>query len=334
VAPRDVLELRLTEAWEELLHVQCGVTDDFFELGGHSLLAVRLMSRIEQLYGKKIPLTTLFKAPTIESLATILRQERDGSSSSPLVPIQPHGSERPFFCVHAVSGNVLCYRALARRLGAQQPFYALQARGVGDEQEPQTRVEAMAADYLEAVRTVQSHGPYLLGGWSMGGLIALEMARQLEAQGEEVRLVALFDTKAPDGEGEEVMDDDSLLASFGLHLGLSREQLQDAASQAPADDHLSFLLDYLKGASIIPHDMGPARFEQQFRVFKANIHAARSYRPEDLPANVTLFRATEGSGLGWSQELEAYDVPGNHLTMMREPDVSVLAEIFSHRLHR
>ncbi len=326
VAPRDVLELQLTEAWEELLHVPCGVTDDFFELGGHSLLAVRLMSRLEQLYGEKIPLTTLFKAPTIESLATILRQERDGSSSSPLVPIQPHGSEQPFFCVHAVSGNVLCYRALARRLGAQQPFYALQARGLDDEQEPQTQVETMAADYLEAVRTIQSHGPYLLGGWSMGGLIALEMARQLEAQGEEVRLVALFDTKAPDGEEEEAMNDASMLASFGLHLGLSPEQLQDAVSQAPAEDHLSFMLDYLKAATIIPHDMSLARFEQQFRVFKANIRAARSYRPESLPTNITLFRATERSALGWSQELEVYDVPGNHLTMLREPNVSVLAK--------
>src|SRR5262249_39565166 len=150
------------------------------------------------------------------------------SNWSPLVAIQPQGSARPFFCVHAVSGNVLCYRTLAHRLGAQQPFYALQARGVDDEQEPQTRVEAMAADYLEAVQTVQPHGPYLLGGWSMGGLIALEMAKQLEAQGEEVRLLALFDTKALDDEAE-VIEEESLLASFALHLGLSPEQIQEAA---------------------------------------------------------------------------------------------------------
>ena len=318
VAPRDVLELQLTEQWEELLHVPCGVTDDFFELGGHSLLAVRLMSRIERLYGKNIPLNTLFKAPTIESLASILRQEKDGSSSSPLVPIQTHGSEPPFFCVHPVSGNVLCYRALARRLGAQQPFYALQARGVDDEREPQTRVEAMAADYLEAVRTIQSHGPYLLGGWSMGGLIALEMARQLQAQGEEVRLIALFDTKAPGAE-EEMIDDASLLASFALHLGLSKEQIEDAADA-------SVLLERAKAASIIPHDMSRARLDQQFRVFKANVRAARSYRPEDLPAGLVLFRAAERSpGLGW-ENLEAYETPGSHMTMLREPNVSVLAE--------
>ena len=213
---------------------------------------------------------------------------------------------------------MLCYRALARRLGAQQPFYALQARGVDDEQEPQTRVEAMAADYLEAVRTIQSHGPYLLGGWSMGGLIALEMARQLQAQGEEVRLVALFDTKAPDGE-EEVIDEESLLASFALHLGLSPEQIQEAADA-------SVLLERAKAASIIPHDMSLARLSQQFRVFKANVRAARSYRLNDLPANIALFRATERSpGLGW-ENLEVYDTPGSHMTMLREPNVSVLAE--------
>jgi len=109
-------------------------------------------------------------------------------------------------------------------------------------------------------------------------------------------------------------------------LGLSPEQLQDAVSQAPTDDHLSFMLDYMKGASIIPHDMSLARFNQQFGVFKANIRASHSYRPENLPTNITLFRATERSALGWSQKLEVYDVPGNHLTMMREPNVSVLAE--------
>ena len=345
VAPRDVVELQLTEQWEELLHVACGVTDDFFELGGHSLLAVRLMSRIEQLYGKKIPLATLFKAPTIESLSTILRQETDGSSWSPLVAIQPHGSEPPFFCVHAVSGDVLCYRALSRSLGAQQPFYALQARGLDDEQEPQTQVEAMAADYLAAVRSVQPHGPYLLGGWSIGGLIAFEMTRQLQAQGEEVRLLVLFDTRSPGAEEEaEVSDETSLFARFALLLGLSPEQLQEAAeafSQTQTEDPLSFLLDYAKAASIIPHDMSLEHLRKQFQVFNVNVRAARGYQLANVPANIALFRASERSPadptLGWGrlglEKLEVYETPGDHLTMMREPNVSVLAELFSHRLH-
>jgi len=180
----------------------------------------------------------------------------------------------------------------------------------------------------------------------MGGLIALEMARQLQAQGEEVRLLALFDTKAPDAEEEsEVIDDASLLPSFALHLGLSPEQLQDAAnalSQAQTEDYLSFLLDYAKAASIIPHDMSLARFRQQFRVFNANVRAAQSYRPAHLSGRIALFRAAErppgaDPTLGW-ERLEVYDTPGNHLTMMREPNVSVLAErlaeCFATKRHR
>jgi thioesterase domain-containing protein len=238
---------------------------------------------------------------------------------------------------------------LARRLGAQQPFYALQARGLEDGQEPQSDAEAMARDYVAAMRSVQSHGPYLLGGWSVGGLIAFEMARQLEAQGEEVRLLALIDTPAPNTE-EESIDDASLLASFALNLGLSREQLQDAAdafSQTQTEEPLSFLLEYGKAASIIPPDMSLARLHQQFQVFNANVSVARSYRPDSLPASLTLFRAAErppgtDPTLGWNrlglEKLAVYDVPGNHLTMMREPDVAVLAEklaeeLLSHGLH-
>ena len=158
----------------------------------------------------------------------------------------------------------------------------------------------------------------------MGGLIALEMARQLQAQGEEVQLLALFDTKAPDAEEEsEVIDDVSLLPSFALHLGLSPEQIQDAADT-------SVLLERAKAARIIPHDMSRARLSQQFRVFKANIRAARSYQLKSLPAGIALFRAGERSpgsdpSLGW-ENLKVYDTPGSHMTMMREPNVSVLAE--------
>jgi len=224
---------------------------------------------------------------------------------------------------------------LARRLGAQQPFYALQARGLEDGQEPQTDLAAMARDYVAAVRSIQSHGPYLLGGWSIGGLIAFEMARQLQAQGQEVEFLALFDTPAPNAE-EEAIDEASSLASFALHLGLSREQIQAAAnafSETQTEDPLSFLLEYGKGVSIIPRDMSLAGLRQQFRVFNANVSAARNYKAANLPVNISLFRAAERSAnatvdatLGWSQQVRVHDVPGNHLTMMREPHVSVLAE--------
>ena len=118
-------------------------------------------------------------------------------SEQPLVPIQPQGSLPSFFCAHAVGGNVFSYVGLARRLGPTQPFYALQARGLMGTQEPHTRIEEMAADYIHAIRAAQESGPYMLGGWSMGGLIAFEMACQLQRQGQQVALVALFDSITP-----------------------------------------------------------------------------------------------------------------------------------------
>ena len=115
---------------------------------------------------------------------------------SPLVAIQPKGNRKPFFCVHPVGGNVLCYAELARRLGDDQPFYGLQARGLEGGLPPRDTIEAMAALYLEAIRAQKPAGPYLLGGWSLGGVVAYEMARQLQAQGEQVALLALIDTDA------------------------------------------------------------------------------------------------------------------------------------------
>ena len=176
VAPRDLWELRLARLWEELLDVHpVGVTDNFFDLGGHSLLAVRLQLRVQEEFGPELPLAILFQESTIEALARRLRGPAPAAAWSPLVPIQVGGGEPPF-CVHPVGGHVGCYAPLARHLGSDQPFYGLQAAGLEGDQEPGDEVEAMAARYLAAVRAVQPHGPYRLGGWSFGGLVAFAMA--------------------------------------------------------------------------------------------------------------------------------------------------------------
>ncbi|HEX2524309.1 MAG TPA: amino acid adenylation domain-containing protein, partial [Terriglobia bacterium] len=196
VAPRDDLELQLTHIWEDVLGVRpIGVRDNFFELGGHSLLAARLLASIENRLGKKLPLATVFQGATVEHLAAILRQDAKPAPRSSLVAIQPAGSKRPLFLVHPAGGHVFPYVHLARYLGPDQPCYGLQARGLEEGEEPHTRIEDMAADYIKALRTVQPIGPYLLGGWSMGGLVAFEMAQQLHAQGEGVDLLALLDAR-------------------------------------------------------------------------------------------------------------------------------------------
>jgi thioesterase domain-containing protein/acyl carrier protein len=343
VAPRDGLELRFVQTWEEVLGVRpVGVTDNFFDLGGHSLLAVRLLARVQKLFGQNLPLVTFFQSPTVEALAGILRRGTRPRSRSPLVSIQPSGSRPPFFCVHPGGGHVLCYADLARRLGNDQPFYGLEARGLGAGEEPLARVEEMAAYYIEAVRGLERQGPYLLGGWSFGGLVALEMARQLRGQGGEVALLALLDSRAPGSFGKFADFDDStalaLLARelgnlFGKDLPVSSDDLR----RLGRGEQLDYVLERAIRTGVLPPDIGLSQIRRLLRVFKANLRAMRDYAPGIYPHRVTLFRAGErfagtdqDPAMGWGElaagGLEIYEVPGDHYTMVREPHVQALAE--------
>jgi phthiocerol/phenolphthiocerol synthesis type-I polyketide synthase E len=193
--PADDTTRQLTRIWQELLGIDSiGVDQNYFDLGGDSSLAVHLFVQIERVFKVKLPLATLFDAPTINELAQVLRSEAAPSGWSPLVPIHTGGSRPPFFCAHGAGGNVLIYRDLARRLGTDQPFYGLQSPGLDGSCEPLTRIEDMAAAYLKEIRKVQPHGPYFLGGYCLGGTVAFEIAQQIHAQGDRVALLALFDT--------------------------------------------------------------------------------------------------------------------------------------------
>lgn len=192
-------ELKLLSIWEGLLkQLGIGILDNFFELGGDSLLGVNLFVEIEETFGSALPLSVLIESPTIAKLAERIDGSTTHSNWKYLVPIQEGGRVPPLFCMHAAGGNVLFYRDLAKELGSDQPVYGLQARGVADKTETaHDRVEDMAAEYLEEIRSFQPDGPYRLCGSSFGGLVAFEVARQLTQIGEEVELLALFDTYAP-----------------------------------------------------------------------------------------------------------------------------------------
>ncbi|OAD20369.1 thioesterase, partial [Candidatus Thiomargarita nelsonii] len=165
--------------------------------GGHSLLAVRLFAQIEKIFGRNIPLTVLFQAPTIEQLTKIIRQKGWSAPWSSLVPIQADGSKPPFFCVPAAASTALSFEKLARHLGTDQPVYGLQPLGFEEGQVPHNRVEDMAAYYLKEIRALQPEGPYYLGGMCFGAFVVFEMAQQLLAQGCTVALLALFDPGPP-----------------------------------------------------------------------------------------------------------------------------------------
>jgi phthiocerol/phenolphthiocerol synthesis type-I polyketide synthase E len=192
---QDTTTRELTRIWQELLGIEpISVEQNYFDLGGDSILAVQLFAQIEKLFHIKLPVATLFEAPTIEGLAQLVRRDAPASGWSPLVAIQPTGSRPVFFCVHGAGGNVLIYRELSKHLGPDQPFYGLQAKGLDGSCPPLATVEEMAALYLKEMRMLQPHGPYFLGGYCGGGTIAFETAQQLQSQGERIALLALFDT--------------------------------------------------------------------------------------------------------------------------------------------
>src|SRR5439155_5375056 len=196
--PRDELERQLVQIWQAVLAVgPVGIRDNFFDLGGHSLLAVRMFAQLEAQLRITLPLATLFQAPTIEGLATLIRGGAQLASRHSLVPIQPTGSRPPVFAMPGVSGDVLGYNTLARLLGPDQPFYGLQSRGLDGLEDPLTRIEDIAAEFLREIRAVQPEGPYYLVGLCMGGVVAYEMAQQLHAAGQQVGLLGLLETWPP-----------------------------------------------------------------------------------------------------------------------------------------
>jgi len=324
-APRTPVEGGLARIWANVLKVErVGVQNDFFELGGHSLLAARLMHHIEQTFGKRLPLSLLFETPTIEGLAAVLSRDPSHLWSS-LVPIQPKGSRPPFFCVHGIGGNVVGFQSLARHLGYDQPFYALQAQGLDGKNQCHTRVEDMASHYIREMRIIQPHGPYLIGGLSFGGWVALEMALQLQHQNEEVALLAL-------------------LASNPGHLRPVTSSLADLLFRPSKHK----LLDLLPRAIIelIRRKIAFWSVPQILRdVYSASAVAERNYHLRRYSGRITLFRPSTTLLRGskdphqdWSKfaggGVEAHEIAGYHVDIITEPHVSSLAEKLTSCLRR
>ncbi len=340
IAPRDSIELALLLLWEELLGVrQLGVCHDFFQAGGQSLLAVRLMVRIAERFGRAVPLATFQQCPTVESLARHLRGPSAASNGSPLIRLQPGGSGRPFFCVHPRGGSVLCYQALARQMGSERPFYALSGPSWDDARVPLSRVEDLAADYLAAIRSVHPEGPYLLGGWSFGGLVAFEMAQQLAAAGHEVARLILLDTWRPQGRGP-LPDDSGLLFTLAEDLGvqLDRAELQTLSSDAALLRVHTALLQ----RNMIPAGVALAQLQKGLAIVRAHEEAAQHYRPRPYIGHLVCFVPTEpavpqgatessrrSSAQGWRElclyPVAVHEVPGDHRSMLGAANVEVLA---------
>ena len=269
---------------------------------------------------------------------SIAPQSKEELAASPLVEIQPKGSKRPFFCVHPIGGHVYCYTDLARHSGVDQPFYGLQSIGLRGEQEPQTQIADMAADYLKALQAVQPQGPYLLGGYSFGSLVAFEMARQLQQQGQVVDLRALFDTEiaslSEKSKEQERADDAVLLANLFERLPLLPP---DQLRQLDPDARLAYMMDVAKANYVIPSDFEFSQARSFLKVLRANLKAAANYMPKTYQGQITLFQAREQPATENGRDpadglsrlatggVKVYEVPGNHISMFLKPYVRSLA---------
>ncbi len=349
VAPRNAVEQRIARIWSDLLGIESvGIHDNFFDLGGHSLLAVRLVAELEKNFGRQLALATIFRSPTIAELTELFKQKRLGRRSPSLVAVQPKGTRPPFFCVHANTG-IVYYRALSRYLGPDQPFYGLQSQGLDGTCPPYETVEDMAAHYVDEIREFQPEGPYYLGGYSFGGKVAFEMARQLHSAGERVSVLAFFDTSnsplTPDPTRLEFVRDRVRFHIASLK-SVSRQQ-KFSYLMRPAKTLVLLGAGALSRAQ--ERVFHPLRSAQR-RVLGANGRAAIRYRPGFYAGHVTIFRAKDGREqlrddrsprdpqLGWGklcgEGVEVREVPGGHSSMLEEEsNIRALAEKLSFCLH-
>lgn len=355
VAPRDAIETTLVAFWEELLGVhQVGTEDSFFDLGGHSLIAVRLFVKIRKEFNVEFPMSVLFEAPTIATCAALIRARtgigQDTETAEVATIAQPRfthlvamhqgkaGPRTPFFMVAGMFGNVLNLRHLAQILGEDRPFYGLQARGLYGGQDPHGTIAEAAADYVAELRRIQPRGPYLLGGFSGGGITAYEMAQQLEAAGETVAMVVMLDSPLPLRPTLSAQD----------RLLMKLREIQTGG--------LSFFVEWARRR--IEWELGkragrqaaPVETDHRFHneaIEAAFLGALKTYDLKSWTGPVTLFRPpldfvfkvsggawvdsereyvyADNDWTRWAPDLRVVEVPGDHDSMVLEPNVRVLA---------
>ncbi|WP_162456536.1 non-ribosomal peptide synthetase [Pseudoxanthomonas kalamensis] len=330
IAPRDALERELCELWQRLLQSgPVGVEDDFFELGGYSLLAVRMFTELHQRYGVDLPLATLIGNPSVAALAEAVSAAMRSASNEDgeiLVPLQSGGAKPPLFLFHAVGGNVMNYCSLLHELDADQPVYGLQSAGLDGAKQPLQSISEMADLYVGYLLRAHPAGPFLLGGGSMGGILALEAARRLHAQGREVVLLAMFDTFGPDymayrspGDFWRSLWRMDAAQYMGLwhRLGLRVLQLL----QLP----LFWYRRNRRPSAALPLAV------RLYRVEKANYHALSTYVPEKYAGDMQLFRTRveneeEDVSLGWRNwvggNIEISQLPGRHHNFVDQPELA------------
>lgn len=311
-APRDHLERSLTIIWQQLLKVEeIGVHDNFFELGGHSLLGISMFEQIKKQFDQDLSLGVLFQAPTVAELAKLIKEGGFEQQWDNLAAVQPAGDLPPFFCVHGDDANYF----IPRYLGKDQPFYGFFHQGEDGYDLKYKTVEDLAAHLIREMLTVRPDGPYYLGGYSFGGILAFEMAQQLQAMGKEIGMLAVFDTAEPDEHARVLAEERT------FYDPLKRAVMRPMAQR------------YLNSGKPLPPKL------RHFNIIDTYDKAVEAYTAKPYNGDIVLLRAkgTEGErDMGWgklvSGKVTVVEVPGDHYSIVKEPDVRLLAEKLGEQL--
>ncbi len=338
--PHSPLQQQIAKQWQASLGIeQIGLDENFFECGGNSLLAVTVTSRLAERLGREVPIAALFDAPTIRGLTAWLEAAKDSHSPPPrdlLVKLQSGGEGSPLFLIHPPGGIVACYQNLAYELGEACPVFGIRARGMHPDEPLPESIEAMATEYIAAIRTTQPEGPYRVGGWSLGGVVAFEVAQQLRERNEEVELLALLDTTLPFGKvNEQYLTD---IDRTGREYGIAAT-LEELASLS-VEEQLPLLYEHIRRLGLAPSDASEELIERSLgemkRLFHTHVRLASEYALRPYEGRIVLFRpmagAAESAGpedRGWSRiadEVDTVWVTGEHHTMVNRPHVTFIAE--------
>ncbi|SFN70880.1 amino acid adenylation domain-containing protein [Xenorhabdus japonica] len=362
IAPRDNYEQVLCDLAADLLKIpSLSVHQNLFDIGGTSLTAMRMIVLVEKYFGTSIHLSLFVSNPTVAQLATHVREKGGDPKFSPLVPMRTTGNKRPLFFVHPMGGNVLSYLRLVKHFPEDKPFYALQANGVDAGSTPLTSVQEQAANYLEAIRQIQPHGPYSIGGWSYGGFVAFEMARQLKDHGEEVADLFVLDTVALNTAPQEKTNEKALLQWFfwellWLNKGATLPEQIVPEHITSLQERFEYITEHAIATGAIPQGSSRAVVQRLFDVYKANWKAATDYVAYTADINMTLLHATrplpevlrsmhdavrseyQDPKNGWASKttghINVIDVPGDHLEIMEEPYVAEVARVILQEMNK
>ncbi len=358
VAPENDIERRLAGFWQELLGVdEIGVEDSFFDLGGHSLIAVRLFAQIRKAYNVDFPISVLFEAPTIRKCADLIaargvpKDGDEGDAAAVATPTAPErrfthlvpmhsgegGPKTPFFLVAGMFGNVLNLRHLAHLMGTDRPFYGLQARGLYGGEEPHRDLREAARDYIAEMRQVQPHGPYMLGGFSGGGITAFEIARQLTEAGEEIAALIMLDTalpvRHPLTKRDRLMIQWQEMRDKGVSYPIQwarnriaweiqkRQPIEETAEAGQQFHDAEIEAAFMESIGCYPLH----RWDGPLTLFRPPLAGKWQLGPDKLVHHERYYVTHDNDWTPWAPNIEVLEVPGDHDSMVLEPNVRVLA---------